>query len=420
MATTAVDLNRTVYLTELTGMRLEDPTGRRIGRVRDAAVAPGEHSRRVSRFLFGDSKTLFSIRHDQIAQISLKKIVLADARFQPYDPGETDFLLARDLLDQQIVDVNGRKVVRVNDVALTIERSNSHDELWVHEVGVGVQGAFRRLTEGVLPNGVIRRVQQKIPPNSIPWEYCNMVEPDPQRRLKLRISHDRIEQLHPADLADIVEELGPLEREALFETIDPEVAADTLTEVKPQLQRNILHSLESERAADILDEMEPDSAADLLHQMDEEDSEQILEDMEDEPAADVEELLEHDPDSAGGMMTNSYIAVSRDGTVGDAIEEMKKNDDLVKTLTHVFLVDEEERLTGAIPIGRLFLGKSGQPLKPMTFRETVRVDLTADRERVIEIFDKYNLFALPVVDELGVLHGVITADDVISVLHPSR
>ncbi len=416
MTTTKVSLERLVYLTELTGLRLEGPNGARLGRVREAALAPREHPRRISRYLFGDGKARFQIRHDQIREISVDRIVLADDRFVPYYADDSHLLLARDMLDQQVVDVNGRKVVRVNDVALRIERANAHDELWVHEVGVGLQGAFRRLTEGVLPDGLIRKLQSRIKPSSIPWEYTNIVEPDPQRRLKLRISHDRIGRLHPADVADIIEELGPAEREALFETLDEEVAAQALEEVDPKLQAGILHSLEKERVADILEEMEPDAAADVLSGLEEAESEEILEEMEDEPAADVEELLEYEDDTAGGMMTNYFLALPRDATVEAATLSMRQHHDLVKSLTHIFLVDDAERLVAAIPIGRLLLAGPEQPLHPLAFRETPRVDLGAERARVIEVFDKYNCYCLPVTDELGVLKGVVTADDVIAVL----
>ena len=420
MATALTALERLVYLTELTGMRLEGPNGVRIGRVRDAAVAPREHPRRVSRLLFGDGKTRFMVRYEQVRSISLDRILLADDSFIPYYPDDSHFLLARDLLDQQIVDVNGRKVVRVNDVALQIESYDGRDELWVQAVGVGLQGAFRRLTEGLLPHRVIRKLQQRIPPNSIPWEYCNVVEPDPRRRLKLLISHDRLSQLHPADLADIVEELGPQERSALFETLDKGVAAEALAEVDPKIQVNILTSLDKERAAEILDEMAPDSAADLLNALEESESDQILEEMGDEPAADVEELLEYEEHTAGGLMTTDFVTLPQDATVRDAIEEMRAHDYLAKSLTHVFLIDDEDRLVASVPLGRLLLSEGDQPLRPLAFRETVRVDLEADRDRVVEVFDKYNCYALPVVDEVGALRGVITADDVIAFLKPAH
>jgi CBS domain-containing protein len=418
MASVSTAQDRLVYLTELTGLRLEGPNGVRIGHVLDAAIAPREHPRRVSTYLFGDGRTRFQFRYDQVASITSDRIVLSDDNFAPYYPDDYRLLLAHALLDQQIVDVNGRKVVRVNDIALRIEHSSGRDELWIQDVGVGLQGAFRRLTEGVLPRRLIRRLQQKFPEIAIPWEYCNIVEPDPQRRLKLLISHDRLSQIHPADLADIVEELGPAEREVLFETFKTDVAAEALEEVEPKIQVSILNSLDQDRAADILEEMAPDSAADLLNALDDEHSEEILEEMEDEPAADVEELLDYDEDTAGGMMTNYFLAMPQDATVLAAIEEMRAEDYLVKTLTHVFLTDDDEKLVASIPVGRLLVTDPSQPLKPLAFRETARVDVTADRDLVVETFDKYNCYALPVVDEVGILRGVITADDVIAVLKP--
>ncbi len=420
MAIARVDSERLVYLTELTGMRLTGPAGDRLGRVREAALAPREHARRVSRFLFGDGRTRFQVRFDQVKTITPQGIVLTDDRFAPYHPDESHLLLDRDLLDQQIVDVNGRKVVRVNDVALRIEKLPDRDELWVHEVGVGLQGAFRRLTEGLLPYRTIRALGERIAPNSIPWEYCNIVEPDSRRRLKLRISHDRIGQMHPADVADIIEELGPAERSALFETFDKAFAAEALEEVDQKIQISVLHNLDKETAADILDEMEPDAAADILNALNEEESEQIFGEMEEETQADVGELLEYDEDTAGGMMTNSFLAVPQDATVADALAGLRENDYLAKTITHVFLIDDEERLIASAPVGRLLLENPDQPLRPLAFRETARIDILADSERVVELFDKYNCFALPVVDETGVLYGVITADDVIAHLKPKR
>ena len=409
-----------VYLTELTGMRVDGPTGRRIGRIREVAIAPGEHARRVSRFLLGGVRTAFMVRHDQVRSISAERVELADDRFVPYYPDEGLLLLGKDLLDQQIVDVNGRKVVRVNDVALRIVSINRHDELWIQEVGVGLQGAFRRLTEGILPAHLIRRLQQHFKPNSIPWDYCNIVEPDPQRRLKLKITHDRIARIHPADLADIVEDLPPAEREALFETLDEHVAAEALSEVDPKIQVSIVEHLDKERAADILEEMAPDSAADVLGELQEETSLEILKDMEDVPAAEVEELLEYEEDTAGGLMNTQFVALQEHALVKDAAAAFEDHENLLPTLTHIFLTDAKEHLVGVVPVARLTVAEPRAPLRELAVLDVVTVDVDADEEMVVELFDKYNLFALPVIDEDEELCGVITADDVIGVLTPDR
>jgi magnesium transporter len=191
------------------------------------------------------------------------------------------FLLERDLLDQQVIDINGRKVVRVNDVDLQVEApkddaDRAHPVLRVHSVDVGARGAVRRLLRGVAPKSRLARAAWQIPPRSIPWNFVDIVETDPARRVKLKISNEGLAKLHPADIADIVEDLAPDERQAVFQTLDEETAAEALEEVEPKVQKAIVESLDYGRAADIVEEMDPDAAADLLGDLPEERSEQIL------------------------------------------------------------------------------------------------------------------------------------------------
>src|SRR6266849_11195241 len=246
-----------LYFTELLGLPVLDVRGRRIGRIRDAAVVPLVHPARIDRFLVGGGWAWLTVRFDQVASISLDGIRLSEELLTPYHSDEYMLRIGRDLLDQQIIDVNGRKVVRVNDVTFEVRHAtgnghgngqgvngNGRNCLYILEVDVGIRSIFRRLLQGVLPSRLVRKLQRVIPPNSIRWEFCNIVEPDPQRRLRLNISHEKLEKIHPADLADIVEELSPESREAIFETLDSEVAAEALSEVDPKMQASILESLE--------------------------------------------------------------------------------------------------------------------------------------------------------------------------------
>src|ERR1700722_8540878 len=212
-----------LYFTELLGLPVYDLKHRRIGRVRDAAIVPLIHPARVDRYLVGAGSSWLTVRYDQIATISLDGIQLSNEKLYPYHSDEYMLRIQRDLLDQQIIDVNGRKVVRVNDVTFEVCR-DERESLAVLEVDVGVRSIFRRLMQGAAPARLVRTLQSRIPPNSIRWEFCNIVEADPQRRLRLNISHDKLETLHPADLADIVEELSPEDREGIIGTIDSEVA----------------------------------------------------------------------------------------------------------------------------------------------------------------------------------------------------
>ncbi|HXG35108.1 MAG TPA: CBS domain-containing protein [Bryobacteraceae bacterium] len=405
-----------LYLTELVGLKVFDLKGRRIGRIKDAALVPLIDPVRVDRYLVGGGWAWLTIRHDQVRSISLDGLYLRDELLTPYHDDEYMLRLVRDLLDQQIIDVQGRKVVRVTDVTFLIAQESGHDVLRIWEVDIGLRSILRRLLQGVLPPRWIRRLQSPIPPNSIPWQFCNIVEADPQRRLRLNISHELLAKMHPADLADIVEELSPEDREAIIETLDSEVAAEALSEVEPEIQARILESLEAEKAAEIIEEMAPDQAADVLAELEEETSEEILEEMEAEPKTEVQELLEFPEDTAGGLMTTEYVALHEQATVADALTALKGNEELLETINVLFLVDPEGRLTGVVPLARLFIASPETRLRQLAAEPAAQVSVHESQDRVTELFDKYNLLSLPVLDEEGRLAGVITADDVISVL----
>jgi sporulation protein YlmC with PRC-barrel domain/predicted transcriptional regulator len=405
-----------LFFTEVLGLPVFDRRRRRIGRVRDVALVPLVNPARIDRYLVGGGWSWLSIRYDQVGSISLEGIYLSDEQLVPYHDDEYILRVQRDLLDQQIIDVNGRKVVRVNDVTLEIRTERSLPVLYVLEVDVGVRSIVRRVFQGVLPRKWIRSLQSPIAPNSIRWEFCNIVEPDPQRRLRLNISHQRLETIHPADLADIVEDLGRAEREAIFGTIDIEVAAEALSEVEPKLQARILESLEPEVAADILDEMSPDQAADVLSELEEETSEEILEEMEVSGESDVRELMEFREDTAGGLMNTEFIALPEGASVLDAVTALKGSEDLLETLNTIYLVDQDGKLCGAVPLARLFIASDGQKLRELAVETLIQVDVDEKRDRITELFDKYNLLTLPVTDEDDRLAGVITADDIISLL----
>src|SRR5260370_5884053 len=219
-----------IFLTELLGLKVHDLKGRQLGFVKDAAIVPLIHPARVDRFLVGGGWAWLTVKHDQVRSISLDGIFLKDEQLTPYHSDEYMLRLVRDLLDQQIIDGQGRKVVRVTDVTFRIHHEPDGDVMNIVEVDIGLRSMFRRLGQGVIPRRLIRRVQVVIPPHSIRWEHCTIIEADPQVRLRLNISNKILERMHPADLADIVEDLTPEDREAIFEPMDSEGPADPLRE----------------------------------------------------------------------------------------------------------------------------------------------------------------------------------------------
>ena len=410
------ETNDILFFTELAGLPVFDLKHRRIGHVRDAAIVPLIHPARVDRFLVGGAgSSWLSVRYDQIASISLDGIQLSNEKLYPYHSDEYMLRIQRDLLDQQIIDVNGRKVVRVNDVTFELRRDD-RESLTVLEVDVGVRSIFRRLMQGIAPSRLVRKLQSSIPPNSIRWDFCNIVEADPQRRLRLNISHDKLETMHPADLADIVEELSPADREAIIGTIDSEVAAEALSEIDPKMQASILEALEPEVAADIVDEMAPDQAADALGELEDETSAEILDEMETEPVSEVKELLEYDEDTAGGMMNTEAIVLPEETTLTAAMVQLREHEDLLENTHVLFLSDSGGRITATVQLARLFLAAGDTRLKELATGRLISTRPEEKQKRVTELFDKYNLLALPVLEDDGSLAGVITADDVISVL----
>jgi Mg/Co/Ni transporter MgtE len=243
-----------------------------------------------------------------------------------------------------------------------------------------------------------------------------LIETDPARRVKLKISHERLAKLHPADIADIVENLAPDEREAVFETLDEGVAAGALEEVEPKVQKAIIESLDSDRVAEIVEEMQPDAAADLLADLPEERTEKILEEMAPEERQEVSGLLEFKEDSAAGRMTTEYIALPVAADSHDAVEALRKFEGGIETVSTIFLVDSQETLAGMVPLAKLVLAPRGTPLLALTQEPLISCHADASDKEVAELFDKYNLLTLPVTNDANKLTGVITSDDVISLL----
>jgi magnesium transporter len=404
-------------LTDLLGATVFDQSGASAGKVREVAVIPQDNSSQVLGLIVKTRSGDRLLVTNEVQSLNGGvRAVNSASDWLPFTSGEGVLMLGRDLLDQQIIDVHGRKVVRVNDVDIHEETEYSHVVLKVGAVDVGARGAVRRLLKGVLPAAALRALLSKIPPRMIPWEFVDLIEVDPARRVKLKISLDRLARLHPADIADIVEDLAPAEREAVFETLNEEVAAETLEEIDPKLQVSILSSLDSDRAADIVEEMDPDAAADVLLDMPPEATEEILTEMQPEERAEVAELMTFEEDTAAGRMTTDYMALGPGAKVEDAIEMLRNFEGGVEGVSTIYIIGDRDKLLGTVPLAKIVLAKPGTPLMMLSTGHMTTVRPGADEKEVAELFDKYNLLTLPVIDEEGVLTGVITADDVISML----
>src|SRR5579864_6918684 len=407
-----------IALSSILGASVYDSTGALAGQVREVAVSPRDDPNRISDFIVKtrEGDRLMPARQVKAVLGSTIQVTGSAQDWPALGSSEGMLLLERDLLDQQIIDIHGRKVVRVNDMDLRREQTNGTVRLKVGRVDVGLRGAIRRLLRGVAPSRAIEALAMRMPERSIPWEAVDLIETDPARRVRLKLEYERLSKLHPADIADILEELAPAEREAVFGSLDEEVAAEALEEIDPKMQIELMRSIDSDKAADIVEEMDPDAAADLLGDLPQETSEEILEEMEPKEREEVTELLTFEENTAAGHMTTDYIALPLEATVGDAIEKLRTFEGERETVSTIYLVDSQEKLVGSVPLVSLVLASGGTRLGTLTPEHVIYVEASASEKDVAEMFDKYNLLTLPVVDEEQRLTGIITADDVISLL----
>jgi sporulation protein YlmC with PRC-barrel domain len=406
-----------ISLTALLGTPVTDSQGHLRGRLKDIAVATGPDAGKVAGLVLKTRAGLCIVPSEDVMETPAGTLELrSSGAMVPLKDDGNYLYLQQDLMDRQIIDIHGRKVVRVNDVDLEWLGRGAAHLLRVAEVEVGLRGAFRRVFKGLLPRGTLETLSRKLGARGIPWQFVDVIEVDPARRVKLRIEYERLAEMHPSDLAEILEDLAPAEREAVFTSLDEDVAAETLEEVDPKLQKSLLEKLDEERIADIVEEMDPGAAADLLAELTEEQSDAILEEMEPEERHEVEELLEFDEDSAAGCMTTDFIYLGMPSTVAQAVQAMRSFDGDPAGVTEVYLLDEKRILRGAVPLARLVMALPETRMAVLAEPRVLSCPADLHQDDLAELFDKYNLHALPVVDAQGRMVGVVQADQVISFL----
>ena len=403
-----------VFVADVLGKAVLDPRGEEIGRVRDIAVEGGSpfpravglflEKKKVSRYLPWEELSIFNRRI-----ISSRK---REDEIPEGAPSGEHLLIGRDILDKQIVDINGAKVVRVNDVKLTEEGGLA----CVSDVDVGMRGILRRLGVERRGDAFFRAIRHPLRQQLISWAYIQPLEPKLDR-LSLSVSREAISGLHPADIAQIMSDLAPEERQEFFEKLDPETAAEALHELEPEVQADIIAEMDKEQAADIIEQMPPDEAADVIADLPTEKAQELLQLMEKEEAEDIHELLHHEDDTAGGLMTNEYLSFPPGITVGEALERFKAEAREIEHVYYIYVV-EEEKLLGVVGLRELLTEDPGRKLSEVMHTKLKTARAETGQETVAELISKYNLLALPVVDGENRLLGVVTVDDVVDFLLP--
>jgi len=407
------------FLSEFLRRAVWDSEGQRVGKLADlvasTALVETPYPPIVALVVERDGGANILIPWEQVKVMAGPVIALGVKAedITPYCPTEHDLYLARDVLDKQVIDINGLQVVRVND----LELARLDGRYYLTNVDIGGRGLLRRLGLDKLAAKIARRLKRPLPERFIAWSEVELL---PTRGVRLKVPRSRIAELHPADIAEILSDLTPHAGGALIGTLDDEIVADTLEEFEPEFQASMLNTFDDERAADVLEAMTPDDAADLLSELPPERREELLRLMEKEEQEEVRELLAYAEDTAGGLMTTEYVTVPPDITAAQAIELLRKEAREAETIFYVYVVDQEEHLLGVFSLRDLILASPEEKVADFMHRKVIKVNLDTPSEEVVRVMAKYDLLAVPVVDEENRLQGIVTADDAVDLILPEE
>ena len=401
-----------LYLSQMLGKPVVDSAGEKIGTISDLAISTGEVFPRITSLAFqGPGKVPFMISWrkyvDEFDDEGIKLSVDSpDIRFSYLQPDEV--LLARDLMDRQIVDTQGLKVVRVNDLKL----SQSGTQLRLLGAEVGIRGILRGLAPWLerAVVSVAKTFHKQIDERIIAWNYMDLLDRD-LSEVQLSVTHKRLDELHPADVADILEQLDPQQRANVFKHLDESQATEAISEMEDEYQADFIEDLDDAKAANVLGNMDPDDAVDIVRDLSYEKAEALLRLMGVEDAAEIRRLLGYKDGTAGGMMTTQFVAVPETFTVRETIEVLRELPEEHPTVHYVYVLDEYDKLVGVLSLRTLVLTDDSKVMHDIMYTDLITASPDETEDDVAADVFKYDLPAMPVVDERGKLLGIVTTDD---------
>lgn len=405
------------FISELTGRPVTDFDGTKIGVLRDLVARSRKefHHPVIDAVVIQRKRDQVTIPYSDLAALLSVAIPLKRplGEIHPYTPQEEDLLLVKDVLDKQIIDIDGARVVRVNDIELIRVNGN----IVVSNVDVGTLGILRRIGLEKIGRWLASRFKVDTSQGQISWEFVEPLVHDQSMRLKVPV--EKLAELHPSDIADIISDLNRVQTGQLLDKLDLEQLADTLEEVEPDFQASLLHHMPDEKIADVLEEMSPDEAADLLAELPQERTKKLLSLMENGEAEEVRKLLTYPEDTAGGLMTTEFAAVRPNLTASQTIKQLRMIGEEIELLYYVYVTDESGRLIGDFSLPDLIMALPGTQVSEFMNKRVVSVHLTDEQDEIAQVVAKYNLRAVPVVDDNECLHGIVTADDALDKIIPT-
>ncbi len=406
-----------IHFSQLLGKPVWDAQGRRLGRCQDLLFAEGRRGFPILRALALKGRVHpLLIPAEDIAHLQ-PSIILRTSEVREYSPDGDELWLREQVLDRQIVDIEGRRLVRAND--LQIIRNGSEGRFYLVGVETGTRSLLRRIGLEGVSAGLLALAGRRPATKVIPWQDVASVPADAP--IRLRVAREKLREIDPVDIADIISDMDRSSGQSLLETLDTETAADTIQEVHPEMQAALISAMEPEKAADLLEEMDPDAAADVLADLPAEDRANLLALMDRPEATDVQKLLEYPEDTAGGIMTTEYSVIPAGLSAGEALEYLRQSPRAQEdeALYYVHVVDEAGRLQGIVSLRDLVMAEPRVPVREIMVERPITVDPLTPQREVARLVARYNLLAVPVVDEDRVLQGIVTVDDAIDAFIPT-
>jgi len=400
------------FFSQLLGKPIYDKSGQKVGKIRDMAVCwDGSYPQIVGIKYARHIHELISI--EQIESCSYQEVRLRESfqREKTVSLEESHIYISKWLLDKQIIDLKGSKIVRVNDITLSWVMQASHQRMILVAVDIGVRGLFRRLGLEFLFSSYKN--------NLLGWQYIKPLE---SWNSDLQLNHEKqqLSELHPADMADLIEDMDYKRRANFIDHLDDQQAIDALAEMDLESQVEIIEQMDEQRASDILEEMAPDEAADILVELTAEKSEGLLKLMEDDDAEEMRELMQYEEGTAGALMTTEFIAFSARLTTEEVINQLRELAPDAETIYYLYVIDQEEHLQGVLSLRELIVASPSAILQDLMHTKLLTVKPKDDDQHVAEVINKYGLLAVPVVDEENVILGIVTVDDILDILIPER
>jgi magnesium transporter len=400
----------TFYLSRVLGNKIASNTNKSLGKILDFIVDTNAIRPKIIavKVKIGNSYKNLDFSYFEISEQKGQYVLKCTEVKELLQLPESNMLLVKHVLDRQIVDMDGRKVVRVNDIKIAVLANG----VYTVAVDVGAEGLLRRLGIAKPLKKLLKPIGLNIPSKLILWDEVAAIDFS-HAGIKLSKEYSKLSTLHPSDLADIIEDLDRNAQIAIFSSLDEEKAADVLEELETEAQINVLESLSIEKAADVLEKMPADEVADILDEMQEEKAEELLKEMDSEASDEVRELMEYDDDTVGSIMSTEYISFNENKTVDEILLELRRLKPESDSIYYLYVIDNAERLIATVSLRDIVIADPGTRLNEIMKRKVISILDSDDIDSLAELISKYNLLAIPVVDEKSVILGIVIIDDVV-------